>query len=141
MYTAGGPDALIDNIIGEENYKTGEWQSYEGNDFEAIIDLKSNRPVEYIGIHVLQDVGSWIWLPKYVQYYSSSDGKVFTDIGRAEHQVSDKDYKASHQVLGINTKMTTRYIKIVAKNYGTVPDWHPGKGGKSHIFIDEVIVK
>ncbi len=141
MYTAGGPDALIDSIIGEENYKTGEWQSYEGNDFEAIIDLKSNRPVEYVGIHVLQDVGSWIWLPKYVQYYSSSDGKVFTDIGRAEHQVSDKDYKASHQVLGINTKMTTRYIKIVAKNYGTVPDWHPGKGGKSHIFIDEVIVK
>jgi hypothetical protein len=27
-----------------------------------------------------------------------------------------------------------------AKNIGVCPDWHPGKGEKAWIFVDEIIV-
>ena len=34
-----------------------------------------------------------------------------------------------------------RYVKIEAKNYGLIPQWHDGAGGKAWIFIDEITVE
>jgi hypothetical protein len=141
LYTAGGPDALIDGIVGEANYRTGEWQSYEGNDFEAIIDLKQNKQVNYVGAHFLQDVGSWIWMPRTVLFEASSDGKSFTPIGEIKNTVSDKEYQASVKEFGLPVQTTARYIRVKAVNYGKIPDWHPGYNGNAHIFVDEVIVR
>jgi hypothetical protein len=42
---------------------------------------------------------------------------------------------------GLKVKTTARYLRVKATNYGTIPDWHPGKGGRAHIFIDELIVR
>ncbi|MGQ0739299.1 MAG: GH92 family glycosyl hydrolase, partial [Bacteroidota bacterium] len=64
MYTACGPDALIDGITGTSNWRTGEWHSYYDTNFEAVIDLKTIRNISYIGLHVLQDVSPWIIYPK-----------------------------------------------------------------------------
>ena len=33
---------------------------------------------------------------------------------------------------------TYKYYKIIAKNIGKLPPWHPGKGDKGWFFIDEV---
>ena len=33
-----------------------------------------------------------------------------------------------------------RYIRIKAKNYGTLPKWHQGAGGEAFIFVDEISV-
>jgi hypothetical protein len=141
LYTAGGPDALIDGIKGGANYRTGEWQSYEGRDFEAVVDLKSEKPVTYIGAHFLQDVGSWIWMPKEVSFEVSKDGKEFKPVGVIKNTEPDQSYTATVKDLGLKVSEQARYVRIRAVNYGTIPDWHPGKGGKAHIFIDEVIVR
>jgi hypothetical protein len=34
-----------------------------------------------------------------------------------------------------------RFVRIKAKNYGTLPAWHPGAGGKAFVFVDEIWVK
>ena len=34
-----------------------------------------------------------------------------------------------------------RYVRIVARNYGTIPDWHPGHGDGAFIFIDEILIE
>ena len=34
-----------------------------------------------------------------------------------------------------------RYLRVFARNYGTIPDWHPGRGHGAFIFIDEIIVE
>jgi hypothetical protein len=141
LYTAGGPDALIDGITGEANYRTGEWQSYEGTDFEALIDLKKRKPVTYVAAHFLQDVGSWIWMPAKVIFEASEDNIHFTLLGEVNNTVSDKTYNPSVKEFGVKTNLLARYIRLKAINYGKIPDWHAGKGGDAHIFIDEVIIK
>lgn len=141
LYTADGPEALIDGVVGEANYRTGEWQSYEGKNFEAIIDLEKTKPVHYLGAHFMQDVGSWIWMPSKVIFEASQDGKQFTPIGEIQNTLSDKEYNAVAREFGMKTNISARYIKIRAINYGKIPDWHPGKGGDAHIFIDEIIVR
>jgi hypothetical protein len=39
----------------------------------------------------------------------------------------------------VNSK--TRFIKVVAKNYGLIPSGEPGAGNKAWLFADEIEVK
>jgi hypothetical protein len=141
MYTAGGNDALIDGIIGTANWRAGEWQSYYGNDFEAVIDLKKVKTTNSISALFLQDTRSWIWMPKQLEVYSSNDGKNFSLVKTIANTVDEKDEEVktyTMQLKDVNIK--SRFIKIVAKNYGTIPSWHLGVGNPSHLFISEITV-
>lgn len=141
MYTAGGPDALIDGIIGTTHWTTGQWQSYFDTDFEAVIDLGSKRPVQYAGVHVLQDVSPWIIYPKEVIISISDDGINYSEAARIKNKVGSEETKATTQELGADLNVKTRYIRFKAINGGTLPAWHESAGKPSHLFIDEVIVK
>jgi predicted alpha-1,2-mannosidase len=142
MYTAGGNDALIDGIKGTDNWRAGEWQSYYGNDFEAIIDLKKVKNVQQLECHFLQDIRSWIWMPTEIEIFASKDGKDFVSVGTAKNKIDEKDEAVQVASLRIDFSLIkTRYIKIKAKNYGIIPAWHLGAGNTSHLFISEVEVK
>lgn len=141
MYTAGGHDALIDSIQGTSNWKTGDWQSYYDQDFEAIIDLLKIKALNYVGIHVLQDVSPWILYPREAIFYYSDDGKNFTEAARIKNKIDPLNGAAQTQVLGTKVKFTARYIKVIATNGGKLPSWHESAGNPSHIFIDEVIAR
>jgi len=141
MYTAGGKDALIDGIMGNENWKTGDWQSYYDQDFKAVIDLHTVRPVKYVGVHVLQEVSPWIVYPQELIVETSNDGKTYQFLTVIKNQVGTDVKGPVHQVLGeyVNTK--TRYLRFIALTGGALPGWHESAGSASHVFIDEVIVK
>ena len=91
----------------------------------------------------LQDTRSWILFPKKVEYQVSEDGIHYTDLGSIENGVAADDYNL--QILTFyNTnanKISVRFIKIKATNFGKLPDWHQGKGGDAFIFIDEIEVR
>jgi predicted alpha-1,2-mannosidase len=141
MYTAGGSDALIDGIKGTTNWRAGDWQSYYGNDFEAIVDLKKVQKIKEVRAYFLQDIRSWIWMPKDMEVWGSKDGKVFTSIGNISSMVDEKEEEVKSYILEVSGKeVTARYIKVKAKNYGVIPDWHLGAGNNSHLFISEISV-
>ena len=141
MYTAGGKDALIDGITGTTNWKTGEWQSYFAQDFEAVIDLQQVRPVQYLGIHVLQEVSPWIVFPKEVRFEISRDGRIYQPLRVVKNEISMEEKGPVVQEMGTKVKATGRFIKIIAVSGGSLPAWHESAGQPTHIFIDEVIVK
>jgi len=141
MYTAGGPEALIDGITGTTNWRAGEWQSYFDTDLDAVIDLQNVKPISYVGVHVLQDVSPWILYPKSVIFYSSIDGVNYTEVGQAKNEVDQKMEKIEMQNLGISVNLKARYIKVKVVNGGKLPSWHESAGNPSHLFIDEIIVK
>lgn len=39
QYTGGGANALIDGLRGAEEFRTGVWQGWWGNDMEVLLDL------------------------------------------------------------------------------------------------------
>lgn len=75
QYTAGGNLALIDGLYGTENWRKGDWQGYQGQIFEAIVDMKSPQSINQISSYFLQDSRSWILMPQKVEYFASIDGK------------------------------------------------------------------
>ena len=141
MYTAGGPQALIDGITGTKNWKTGEWQSYFNKDFVAVIDLQYVRPINHVGIHVLQDVSPWIVYPGEVLFETSNDGKSFQALTTVQNKISNDERGPVVQELGTDVNVKARYVKITAKNGGVLPAWHESAGQPTHIFIDEVIIR
>ncbi len=141
MYSANGNDALIDGIAGTVNWRAGEWQSYYGNDFEAIIDLKKAKNISSLAGTFLQDNGSWIWLPTQMEVYVSNDNKNFSLLKTILPKAAIKEDNVLVEVLKANFNPTkARYIKIKAKNFGTIPDWHLGAGNNSHLFVSEIAV-
>jgi len=62
-------------------------------------------------------------------------------IATVNTRIDIKDLKVQLQqfTAGLNTK--ARYIKLIAKQYGPLPDWHESKGSPSYIFADEITVE
>ena len=142
-YTASGPEALIDHIRGEINWRLGNWQGYQGQDFSAVIDLGKEKDVTKISIGFLQDARSWIWMPKYVEIYSSIDNIGYNKIGVIENTMLDTDLIVTIKdfILNLDKPHKTRYVKVTAVNYGKIPGWHPGAGGDAFIFVDEINIE
>jgi hypothetical protein len=143
QYTAGGDDGIIDGIYGETNWRKGEWQGYQGQNFEATIDLGKVQTVSVISSNYLQDTRAWIVFPTEVEYFTSVDGKKFKSEGKIPNPVAASDYEVQLKKFEYHLpkQVKARYIKCVAKNYGKLPEWHLGAGGEAFIFIDEIEVK
>ena len=144
QYHAGGPEGLIDGINGNENWRKGSWQGYQNQDFEAVIDLQELVKVNSINSSYLQDTGSWILMPKQVEYFVSSDNILFEKVAGIDNKINPKVMDVKIQNLKATLDgISARYVKIVAHNFGKLPEWHQGYPfqGDAFIFIDEITVK
>lgn len=141
QYAAGGDHALIDGIRGSDNFRTGSWQGYEGKDIDAVVDLGELKEISKITIGCLQDQGSWVFLPAEVVFYSSNDGKNFTEIARDKNSIAQNTSVATLHDFATAKTTKARYIKVVAKSSGVCPPWHPGNGKLSWLFADEIVIE
>lgn len=143
QYTAGGPEGLIDGIRGQKNWRLGNWQGYQGQDFEAVIDLKKVKMIRNISAGFLQDIRSWIWMPVNIYFDISEDGINFTNVAEILNDVLNNDYNSGVIIKDYSSVINknARYVKVRAANYGKIPEWHPGFGDDAFIFIDEIIIE
>ena len=144
QYSAGGDEGIIDGIRGNENWRKGEWQGYQNQNFEAIIDLEKEQSITEVGAGFLQDTRAWILMPTKVEFYSSSDGKNYTKIAEVSNTIKAEDYTVQVKDFSAPIKKAkARYVKVIAHNFGKLPEWHQGYpfSGDAYIFTDEVWVK
>lgn len=142
LYTAGGPEALLDGIKGTENWRKGDWQGYQGTDFEAIIDLKEPTKVSSVTVGFLQDVRPWIFFPKKLEVFVSRDGKEYKLFGTANLNVDAMDEKVQIKNVQLQSDFTNiKFVKVIAENYGKLPASHVSAGEPAYIFIDEITIE
>jgi predicted alpha-1,2-mannosidase len=143
QYTAGGDAGIIDGLLGYKDWRKGGWQGYQSQDFEAVIDMQENKEINEISSSYLQDSRSWILLPKEVEYLVSNDGINFTSVSKVNHDLAwNTNENIVKKLTGqLSQKLKTRYIKVIARNYGALPQGHQGFGGDAFIFVDEIEVR
>ncbi len=141
-YPGSGEYTLTDGIHGTQNFRDGLWLGFQGEDFEAVIDLQQETGVSKISVNFLNNIHSWLFLPPQVEFYLSTDGENFQPAARIRNDLplktTDdliKTFRAQFPAL------QARYVKIVGKYGGDCPSWHPGYGGKSWLFVDEIVVE
>jgi hypothetical protein len=142
QYHAGGPDGLIDGIFGSENWRKGDWQGYQSQDFEAVVDLQKEQKISELSANFLQDSRSWILMPTKVEFYASTDNVNFTLIKTIENILDPKETETKIvNFKGSVNPVSAKYVKVKAYNFGKLPEWHQGFGGDAFIFIDEITIK
>ena len=141
-YPGLGASGLFDGLIGSSLHTNKQWMGFEGDDFEVTVDRGELKPLNTLGIYVLQMPVSWIFLPTAVEYYASDDGityKLLTTFYPAETD----DIRLDGPVMLARNfdNITTRYIRIKATNIGVCPVTHPGEGQKAWLFVSEVEIE
>ncbi|MBL7981538.1 MAG: GH92 family glycosyl hydrolase [Flavobacteriales bacterium] len=141
QYAAGGHQALVDGLRGGTDFRSGEWQGFEGRDVLATIDLGKVVKVKRLGVGALQEQKSWIWLPSEVEVVTSVNMRQWSSqtITHDVEREREGSFKQDLWTSLLNKRV--RYIKLIVRNAGPCPEWHPGKGGTSWIFLDEVLVE
>jgi hexosaminidase len=140
-YKGNSDMTLVNSLRGSRNFSDGNWQGFEGENMELIIDLEQEKAISKVTVGSLHQTGSWIFLPKEIKVFTSEDGENFALAGATTNNVP---LQSEAQVVdfGVDLKNTnTRYLKVVAVNQGKVPQWHSAGGGASWLFLDEVIVE
>ena len=140
QYAAGGDKALIDQVYGSRDFRTGSWQGFIGKDLDVQIDLKKKTKIQSIELSLLQDVKSWIWFPAEVQFMISQNGEDWFTTDVVKNEIPRDRYGSVTQTIKSSKAINSRYIRIVATSIGPCPKWHPGAGNAGWIFADEVII-
>ena len=104
----------------------------------ATIDLGTKETVLKISMNVFNDEAAWIYLPSEVEVSTSDDGINFTTLRR----FSSEEIKKANELIEVNANgQSTRYIKVMAKNAGKIPDGKQGGGNDAWLFVDEITVE
>jgi len=149
QYEGGGSDGLVDGIHGTTNWRMGNWQGYQLNNFDATIDLNELKEVQSVKLSFLQDVRAWIVMPSKLTIMTSVNGKDYKVAYMGDHYLPIEDLNPQIKTIDANLYLWSngqeanednkvRFIRIIANQYGKLPSWHEGAGGDTHIFVDEI---
>lgn len=143
-YTAGGDQGLVNGIQGSVHYNDGNWQGFSGDDVDVVIDLGKPTSINSMSVSFMQNITTWIFLPSNIQFLASDidNPDSFKLIGEFLTAVPMENKEAMVKKYSKNfSDVKARYIKLIAKNPGPCPQWHPGAGGPSWVFVDEIIIE
>ena len=138
-YNSGGNAGIINGIKGSNNkFKDDEWLGFDKTDATIALDFKMTTDINTINCRFYRSEGSWIFLPSALIAEASDDGKTYKKIG----EITQFNSKENISEVEIKTNgISSRYIRLTVKNFGTLPADHPGAGKKGWLFIDEITVK
>lgn len=133
--------ALVNSLRGSRNFNDGDWQGFECEDLNVVIDLEKVEDLSKVTVGCLHQSGSWIFLPQQIKVQTSLDGKEFTDAGAT---INNVPLQSEDQVMDFKVDIsgtTARYLKVIVVNQGALPSWHGAAGSKAWLFVDEIIVE
>ena len=140
-YAAAGPNTLIDKIRGSNDFRTGDWQGFQGKNVVAIVSFKDARTINSLGVSWLKDLNSWIFEPSHILIETSNDGITYRPA--AEFDIRTATKETEEKGLGSVVKSVVidkvKYIRYTVRNQGVCPNWHLGAGNPTWIFLDELI--
>jgi hexosaminidase len=109
---------------------------------DVVIDLGQETSVNSVSSTYMAATGSWIFLPRSVEYSCSADGSSFTPLGTVSTEIDPADQgNRIETYFSSFPAVETRYVRVVARGQITCPPWHAGAGSKAWLFCDEIVVE
>ena len=141
QYTAGGPDALVDGVFGDEEWRKGRWVGIQGAAFVAEVDLQSSVVINAVGLKLPSGC-------QVLDLFSISCGflgrnlsdEAWSPLGAVHIGDRSTEEGSSVEPFQLPVNRQFRYIRVEADQLGTLPEWHPGAGYPTYIFADEVLI-
>ena len=136
-YRFDGANTLIDGLSGGNNYKTGRWIAFFGENLDATIDLIEEQEISNLQFNCNLTKGDWIFNAKSVKILASNDGNTFEEIHYQEFPIETvrEDGFISYSV--DFEKASARFVNVVIEPH-MCPEGHSGYGYPAWIFVDEL---
>ena len=136
-YRFDGANTLIDGLSGGNNYKTGRWIAFFGENLDATIDLIEAQEISNLQFNCNLTKGDWIFNAKSVRILGSEDGDNYKEIHYQEFPIETvrEDGVVSYNVDFKST--STRFINVIIEPF-MCPEGHSGYGYPAWIFVDEI---
>lgn len=141
QYPGGGGATLIDAKKGDLNFRSGMWLGYRNQPLEAWLYFNTKRQVQSVAISCLVDVNGYILPPETIEVWGDEGYGKWTLLTRKE-PVQPKE-PSGGKLAGTELSFAptqVKRLKVIAKPLPVLPSWHPGKGQRAWIFVDEVFV-
>ena len=139
-YAHGDDQELTNGIHGSNDFNT-QWVGWEGTDFNLIVDLGKSTRSSQTSLDAINVWHSWILYPKSISCSISIDGQHYRSVGYQsvsaiqQRTAGIKHFKYQWHPTAV------RYVRFQIKGTLQLPDWHTSAGGKSWVFLDEIVVR
>lgn len=140
-YPGNGAFTLVDGVKNTKGMgKSSEFLGFNGRDLEAVIDFGEKTPVSEVRISTFTQKASWIYPPaQNIKVLISDDGISFSlPEDEAGSVAPDAGGTSRIWLSPSHAPVPTRFIKVIAKNYGLIPPGQSGAGNPAWLFADEI---
>lgn len=141
-YKGEGATTLIDNKKGlAENFNDPAWLGFREKPFAALFYFDTAKTISNISISYNKSIQSYLMPPAEIEIWGGEEKNNLKLLKKVRPPQATEAEKNIVRVEGIKTEIepsTNKVYKIVVKNLEHLPKWHPGKGDKAWIFIDEI---
>ncbi len=128
-YPAQKEQTLVNGYTGSLTYQDKQWQGFL-TDLDVTIDLGTSQPLQSVSCRFMQVIGPGVYMPNYIEVYTSTDGQTFTPAGKSNNDVSPLYDRLTFKTFSVGLKNTmARYVRFFAKSQ------------RGFMFADEVIVE
>ncbi|PWJ60111.1 putative membrane protein [Dyadobacter jejuensis] len=141
-YSALGAAALNDGIKSDAAMGSGKWLGYRNTDFGAMLHFDKPVTLSSVTLSMFRKLDSYIFPPVKIEVWGGPDEEHLKRL-----KVIQVDVPKEKSLNMSNISYTTDFpsqdlscIKVMAYPLSKLPVWHPGKGEKAWIFIDELLV-
>jgi len=132
-YPGLGESTIFNNIKGTLNHRSNKWVGFDSI-AKATTHFSKDTFIKNITISYLINTRAWIFPPSEAIVWFSKTDSIIVPI---DALVDKHEHRLADIIIPINKKIDS--ITVAIKNNEQLPEWHPGKGKKAWLFMDEWI--
>jgi len=138
QYTGGERHGLTNGVTGSLR----SWNNWIGikEDLDPVIDFGEVTAFSKVTTNYLNNKVSWIYPPRSIEILVSEDGQNFTPLAKKTIDADAMMGTTVEKVEFSTPGAKGRYLKLVARAFGAIPDNAAGARNKAWVFLDEIIV-
>ena len=144
-YNKNASRALYDGELGDVNDLSHGWLGFSGHPMQVDLELAKSIHVSQVVLRFAHVPDAWVFAPAQVEVQLSADGKTFSDPIPATityDAAAEAMNTTQLQVITIPAdREDVRFVRVVAKPIGRIPQWHRAKGLNPWLMIDEIEIK
>ena len=134
--------SIRDGVKSDESGSSGKWLGYRDSDFQAYLLFKKPVQTSSVTLSMFRNVGGFIFPPHKIEIWGGMDEKNLHLLKTLSPEMPDKTTSNVKNIIFTAdfAPQQLSCVKVIAKPLGKLPAWHPGKGQKAWVFVDEVLV-
>lgn len=143
QYKSEGARTLFNQKVGDTDFRSPQWLAFRENPAEIWLYFTTPRKIGEITLSSLVDIGSYIMPPADIEVWGGTEEKrlvLLKKIKPEQPQAPGGTTKKSAYSLRFPARPLS-FVKILVRPLSRLPAWHPGKGDRGWVFLDEIFIQ